>query len=290
MILSAGFGTRLRPLTDELAKPLMPVGDRPILAHVVEVLARGGVRDVVVNTHHRASDFDRWSGRLGSNLQVVHEARILGTAGGLAHASAALGPSDVVVWNGDILAPDLDVAALVERRRQTGVDVLWVVERGAEGTGTVGLDDRGNVVRLRGRRFGVEASGGNFLGVQAVSAELRAGLPPEGCLVADVALPLLERGGTIASFAFDGAWDDVGTPAALLQANLRWLDRQGLAAYAAPDAQVEAGVRLERTIVGSGAVVRGSGRVYESVVFPGAEITAPEERALVAPRARVTLV
>jgi mannose-1-phosphate guanylyltransferase len=289
MVLSAGFGTRLRPLTDELAKPLMPVGDRPMLAHVVETLARGGVRHVVINTHHRAADFSRRIEELGASIRVVHESEILGTAGGVAHASAELGASDVVVWNGDILAPDLDVGALVDRRAATGSDTLWVVEPRAPGEGTVGLDAKGNVVRLRGERFGPEAFGGDFLGIQAMSAAFRAGLPEKGCLVADVALPLLRRGGSIGSFAFEGSWDDVGTPETLLRANLRWLERHGLASHRAPDALVEEGVRLERSIVGASAVVRGAGLLRECMVFPGAELGAPASRTIAGRAAMVRL-
>jgi mannose-1-phosphate guanylyltransferase len=289
MVLSAGFGTRLRPLTDELAKPLMPVGDRTMLAHAVETLRRGGIRDVVLNTHHRAADFDGRIRELGGNVQVVHESEILGTAGGVANASAELGAGDVVVWNGDILAPDLDVAALIERRAATGSDTLWVVAPRPSGEGTVGLDAGGRVVRLRGERFGSEASGGDFLGIQAMGPALRATLPVRGCLVASVALPLLRRGGAIGSFVFEGFWEDVGTPEALLRANARWLERQGLASYVAPGAHIDAGVRLERSIVGTGGVVRGSGVVRDSVVFPSAELLAPAARTLAGQKASVTV-
>src|SRR5207244_2363614 len=182
-----------------------------MLAHVVEALARGGVQNVVVNTHHRADDFARWIGSLMLEIQVVHEPEILGTAGGVANAATALGEGDVIVWNGDILAPDLDVGALAERRASLGVDALWVVAPAARGEGTVGLDEGGRIVRLRGETFGAEASGGEFLGVQAMSASFRATLPRSGCLVGDVALPLLRRGGSIASWSFAGSWDDVGT-------------------------------------------------------------------------------
>jgi mannose-1-phosphate guanylyltransferase len=289
IVLSAGFGTRLRPLTDELAKPLMPVGDRSMIAHVVETLGRGGIRDVVVNTHHRAEDFvgrfDGWD----ANIRVVHESEILGTAGGVANASAELGASDVVVWNGDILAPDLDVGALTNRRAATGGDVIWVVEPRAAGEGTVGLDVEGHVVRLRDERFGDEARGGDFLGIQVMSATFRATLPRIGCLVADVALPFLRRGGTIGSFAFQGFWDDVGTPDMLLRANLRWLERHELASYRAADARVEAGVRLERSIVGTGGAVVGDGIVRECVVFPGAVLRAPAVRTVAGRVAAVTL-
>jgi mannose-1-phosphate guanylyltransferase len=290
MVLSAGFGTRLRPFSDELAKPLMPVGDRPMLAHVVDALRRGGVSDIVVNTHHRAGDFDREIEALRANVHVLHEPSILGTAGGVANAAAALGAEDVVVWNGDILAPDLDVAALLGRLTSEPGGVVWVVAPRRVGEGTVGLDVKGHVVRLRGETFGQESSGGDFLGIQAVGAAFRAQLPREGCLVADVALPLLRRGATVASFAFAGTWVDIGTPEALLEANLAWLDRHGFAFHVADGARIDQGVRPVRSLVGAGAVVRGEGELRECVVFPGAEVEAPAERTIVGRRAKIVVL
>jgi len=288
MVLSAGFGTRLRPFTDELAKPLMPVGDRPMLAHVIDALRRGDVRDVVVNTHHRAGDFDREIEALRANVHVVHEPSILGTAGGVANAATALGDGDVVVWNGDILAPDLDVAALFGALRAVG-DVIWVVAPRRVGEGTVGLDSAGRVVRLRGEMFGAEVSGGDFLGIQALGPAFRATLPREGCLVADVALPRLRRGESIACLAFTGAWQDVGTPAALLRANLAWLERNGLPFYAAESARVAPAVRLAGSVVGAGAVVRGEGELRACVVLPRGELEAPAERTIAGSRAAIAI-
>src|SRR5262245_37568354 len=113
MILAAGLGTRLRPLTDELPKPLVPVGDRPALAHIADQLARAGIHEAVLNTHHLAEAFsaERLAG-LPIRISMIHEPRILGTGGGIANAARALGEGEVVVWNGDILA-DLDVHALL---------------------------------------------------------------------------------------------------------------------------------------------------------------------------------
>ncbi len=92
MILAAGLGTRLRPLTDLLPKPLVPVGDRPAVAHVAERLAAAGIREVVLNTHHLAGAFTaEILAGLPIALRVVHEREILGTAGGVANASALLG-------------------------------------------------------------------------------------------------------------------------------------------------------------------------------------------------------
>jgi mannose-1-phosphate guanylyltransferase len=289
IVLSAGFGTRLRPLTDNLPKPLMPVGDRPMIAHVTGALSGSGIERVVANTHHLAIDFEHEIERLGLDIEVVHEPEILGTAGGVANAGAALGAGEILIWNGDILAPALDVRSLRDRFEAAPVAALWVVEPTADRRGTVGLDEEGNVIRLRGEVFGREVSGGEYLGIQVMSAGLRETLPKEGCLVGDVALPLLRRGGKIASFCFRDQWDDVGEPAALLRANQRWLARRGLAAWSAADAELAPGVRLERSIVGSGARVRGAGVVTDSVVFPGAELLAPSERLLVAKMCRLAV-
>jgi mannose-1-phosphate guanylyltransferase len=289
IVLSAGLGTRLGALTLELAKPLMPVGDRPALAHIVEGLAAGGIARIAINTHHRPGDFTAARHRLGADVELLHETKILGTAGGVANAETALGAGDALVWNGDILAPDLDVAAILAafgtlrgNGAVRGADSLWVVAPLPAGEGTVGLDDEGHVVRLRGETFGEERSGGDYLGIQLMSAELRRLLPREGCLVGDVALPHLQNGGRIATFAFDGEWDDIGSPPSLLRANLRWLARRGGTSWCAPGAKIDPLARLEASIVGAGARVTGAGFVRECVVFPGATMTAPATRKLVA--------
>src|SRR3954463_10751331 len=103
IVLSAGLGTRLRPLTDDLPKPLMPVGDRPMLAHILDRLRSANVVDLRINTHHRASEFSSHAQHLGPGLNVIHEPAILGTAGGVANATDGLADDELIVWNGDIL-------------------------------------------------------------------------------------------------------------------------------------------------------------------------------------------
>ena len=283
MVLCAGLGTRLDPLTRALAKPLMPVGDRAVLTHIVGWLDRAGVERIVVNTHHRPQDFTRDFLRFEREIRLSHEAKILGTAGGIAHAAGEIGEGSVVVWNGDILAPDFDVAELLDRGAGAGAEMVWVVAPAASGSGTVGLDAQGHVVRLRGERFGEEVAGGDFLGIQMIGPGIRRLLPREGCLVADVALPFLRRGGRIASLLHGGDWDDIGQPAFLLRANLRWLERRRLLSWSAASAAVGEGVSVDRSVVGEGAAITGVGSVRESVVFPGARLSAPAARMLVAP-------
>jgi mannose-1-phosphate guanylyltransferase len=267
----------------------MPVGDRPMIVHICDGLRGAGIDKIVANTHHLAIDFEHEIHRLGVDLEVVHEAEILGTAGGVANAGAALGEGGIVIWNGDILAPELDVRALLGAFSEIGAPALWVVEPAAVGCGTVGLDETGGIVRLRGEVFGREVSGGEYLGIQVMSSPLRETLPREGCLVADVALPLLRRGGRIASFPFRDEWHDVGHPTALLRANLRWLERRHLGSWRSEDADVAPGASLHQSLIGAGARVGGVGAVTESVIFPGAEVLAPCHRMLVARTCRLAV-
>jgi mannose-1-phosphate guanylyltransferase len=287
MILAAGLGTRLRPLTDELPKPLVWIGDRPMLAHIAVRLAEGGVRAAVLNAHHRAADFSAGAlDALPIPVHVLREPEILGTAGGVSNAAAALGEGDVVVWNGDILA-DLDVAALCAEHRERGAAATLAVAPRAAGEGTVGMDAGGRVVRLRGERFGEEAGGGDFIGVQVLGGALRRRLPDRGCLVGDAYLPWLRAGGALATFRAPDVWDDVGTVASYLRANARWLSRSGRRAYVAPDAIVAAGVEVIDSVVGAGARVAGGGALRGCVVWPRAEARAPLEGAVVSTAGRV---
>jgi mannose-1-phosphate guanylyltransferase len=286
MILAAGFGTRLRPLTDELPKPLLPVGDRPAIAHIAGRLAAAGIQRASLNTHHLAEAFsaERLAG-LPVHLTVIHEPRILGTAGGVANAAPHLGAGDAIVWNGDILA-DLDVRALFQSHAQAeaqgGALATLAVAPRPRGEGTVGLDARGAVVRLRGERFGEEASGGDFLGIQVLGAALRRKLPEVGCLVGDGYLPALREGAFIAAAPFDGDWGDIGSVAAYLDENVRWLRSQtGRPAHCGEGARVEASIELSDSVVGAFATVTGRGALRRVVVWPLARAVAPLEDAVV---------
>src|SRR5580692_8566332 len=156
MVLAAGLGTRLAPLSAWVAKPLVPVGDRPALAHVLE-RARDFGGPIVVNAHHHASQVAAFLERERDNILISHEKELLGTAGGVHRALDKLGSQDVLVWNADILAP-LDVAALRERHERgegagsdgggSAVRATLVVSAAPDG-GNVGVDARGRVVRLR---------------------------------------------------------------------------------------------------------------------------------------------
>ena len=283
MVLCAGLGTRLRPLTLELPKPLVPIGDRSILAHVADRLARAGLDSFVINTHWLPEAFPPVLQRLPLKGRSVHEPTILGTAGGVAGARSLLGPPPVLVWNGDILV-DPPISELFARAAD-GLCMAVVPRRAGEGT--VGRDRRGRVCRLRGEVFGEEASGGDYVGVAALGARCLDGLPEVGCLIGDWALPELRKGGTVQTAEVTGSWVDAGDPAAYLEANLRWLDSRGATHWIGPGAFVSAGVELRRSIVGAGARIQGRGLVADCVVWQAGQVSAPATRSVVTTRGRI---
>jgi len=296
LILAAGFGRRLRPLTLELPKPVVPVGDRPLLAHIAAACRAAGISTLVANAHHEHAKLSSAIKYLSLNIEVMVEGEIRGTAGGVAGARGRFEPGPVLVWNGDILT-DAPVKALVARAGERDRQVLAVSPRPL-GAGTVGMDEEGNVVRLRGRVFGREAQSGDYVGVMALGPSVVASLPERGCLMADVALPHLAAGGRVETLPSLAPWSDLGDLGAYVAANFRWLDEKlaageprGLGlpggSWLAPGVSPPSGIALERCLLGAGAVLGGVGTLAEVIVWPGAPVVAPLARAVVLSSGRV---
>jgi mannose-1-phosphate guanylyltransferase len=282
MVLAAGYGTRLLPLTAGRVKSLLPVGDRPALAQVLDRLSAAGVPRVVVNAHHRAEDIQAFAASRGAGVAVSEEKELLGTAGGVAHAASALGRGDVIVWNADVIA-DIDLRGLAAAHAVAGAEATLVVQIRPLGRGPVGLDHKGCVARLRAERFADEVHGGEFVGVSVLSAGMRARLPERGCLVGDAWLPALRSGAKLRAFEYGSSWHDIGTPRGYLAGNLAWLRARRLDHWAGEGAQVTPGVILDQSILGAGAMAVGSGPLARCVVWAGACATAPLTDAIVGP-------
>lgn len=284
MILAAGLGTRLAPLTDFRAKALMPLGDRPVLAHLVEKMRAAKMGKIVANAHHRADEIAAFARKNLPDLAISLERDLLGTAGGVHHARTLLGDGDVLVWNGDIVA-DVDPDALIALHAQSETEATLVVRPRPPGEGNVGIDANGFVVRLRKEttRDG-EIEGGEFLGIHVVGAALREALPEVGCLVGDAYLPALRRGAKVGVMRYEKIFHDIGTPAAYLDASLAWLRSIGRAAWAGEGARIADGIEMVDALVGRGATVSGKGRLERVVVWPDAHAEVPLENAIVAPQ------
>jgi mannose-1-phosphate guanylyltransferase len=129
MILAAGFGTRLRPLTDRMPKALMPVANRPILAWSMDYLRNYGVTDIIINTHHHHEQVVNYVRRhpphgVGAETRV--EPQILGTGGGIKNVEDFFDPEPFVVMNADILT-DIDLEAALHDHRSSGALVTLVL-------------------------------------------------------------------------------------------------------------------------------------------------------------------
>lgn len=306
-VLAAGLGTRLRPLTDRLPKPAVPVAGLPLVRYALARLAESGASRAVVNAHHLADEMEaaaRASGRaVGLEVAVSREPSIAGTGGALREARALLaGAGVVVLWNGDILF-DLELGPVVEAHLSSGALatlVLAPMPAGAE-YGAVEVDRGLAVRRIAGRGPGGEGlSSFHFTGVHLLSPALLDAVPakPFACDINQhVYPPLLAGGGVRGLVVSTGYWNDLGTPERYLAANLDLLAgragrplpaadfRGGLeerepGLFVAPDARVEGGASLSApALVGPGAEVLSGARVgplailgARSRVGPGAEV------------------
>lgn len=289
MLLAAGLGTRLRPLTTVLPKPVVPVLDRPLAAYALEHLARCGVRQVVLNTHHLAHAVSRELGEElatpggALSLAYSHEPEILGTAGGIRQMLPHVGGSTFLVLNGDVLfAPDL--AAALAHHRATGALATLVVRRDPDAArwGAVEVAPDGLVRRLVGRPAAAAAAEPfMFTGVHVIEPELAPLLPERGCIVRDVYVPLLERGGRLAAYVEEAQWRDLGTVAAYLETVLDlasgkvpWPSVQPSpgGAWVGPGASIDAAASLSTDVVIGPAAHVGAVRLARATVWPGVRV------------------
>lgn len=238
MILAAGLGTRMRPLTDYRAKPALPVQGRPVISLLLALLSQGGIREVMINLHHlpdsirEAVDRDHPE---GLDIHWSHEDSPLGTGGGLRRAAAFLRQSDeCLVLAGDMLL-DTDLPALLDRHRASRRDVTVVLldDPRLDEFGSIGIDSSARVVRIgetpvRIGGAGPEVARGLFTSLRIFGREALSSWPTDADQgfedLRDWLLPRLESGaldlgGEIVSRS-ECVWEPVGTPAEYLRANL----------------------------------------------------------------------
>ncbi|MFO8071691.1 MAG: sugar phosphate nucleotidyltransferase [Polyangia bacterium] len=303
MILAAGFGTRLRPITERIPKPLVPVVGRPNISRTIEQLGRLGIRELAINLHHlpdaiRAALGD--GSDLGAKIAYSEERpEILGTGGGIRRALPLLGDGTFAVVNGDALfAPDLE-SALAAHRRSGALATLVVREDPcAEELGAVHADESGRVRRIAGR--GADRAGLRpfmFTGVHIVEPEIGEHLPRKGCVVRDSYIPLLESGARIGAWIDTGFFCDLGTCGRYLAANVDLVTGAArIAGFTAPDdgVLVAADARVDpRAELGAGAVVESGAelaagaRVERAVVLPGAAVRGELEDAIACPNGEI---
>ncbi|HKY64208.1 MAG TPA: NDP-sugar synthase [bacterium] len=238
IVLAAGLGTRLRPLTLRIPKPALPVGGAPILLYNLFLLKEAGVDRITLNLHHRPEVIRRLldKGRpLGLKLGYSYEPKILGTAGGIAQALDGLDGSPTFILNGDILM-DLDLKAMAAEHFRVGAQatLACVGKEKAPVTSFVEYDKLGRIWRIAGNpariakssppfekggsggispKSGPKLTSAIFSGAHLLDPKLFADYPRGrfGCIIRQVYQPALERGERLQAYSHRDAWWDLGT-------------------------------------------------------------------------------
>jgi NDP-sugar pyrophosphorylase family protein len=223
MVLAAGLGTRLRPLTDTTPKALLEIGGRPMIEYPLRMLARVGVAEVVVNVHHLAEQIYAALGdgsRYGLRIRYSPEDPILDTGGAIARVRAFLDDGPFAVANCDaLLDPDLAAAWALHQREGAVVTLVVREDPEAERYGALDLDPSGRVKRFLGQPAQVSGplERRMFCGVHLVSPRLFAHMPARDVfsITRDVYAALVRQGAPIFGLDHRGYWRDLGTRASL---------------------------------------------------------------------------
>ena len=233
LVLAAGLGTRLQPLTDTWPKPAVPLLGQPLLRYTLAVLARAGVTDVGLNTHHLAAVMQRVAteeaARFGMGLTLSHEPVIQGTAGGIRGLRRLVeDEAAFVVWNGDALFP-LELGPVLAAHQESGAAATLVLLPMPPGASfaTVDTDAQGQVRRIAGRGPGGEhLTPWHFSGVHLLSPRVFSAMAASGPedINRDVYPRLLAQGDSVRGSVVQAAWNDVGTPSRYLEAQAALLE------------------------------------------------------------------
>lgn len=224
MLLAAGLGTRMRPLTDRTPKPLLPLGGQPLIDHALDRLAEAGVRTVAVNAYWKADQLEAHlqarSQRLPRTI-LRREASLLETGGGVKAALDLLGPGPFFVVNGDAFwldGPQPTLGRLVAAFDPAEVDGVLLVHRTFQVHADVGLGDfvldAWGGLRRRAER---EVAPYIYAGVQLIAPALLEGTP-EGAFSMNRAWDNAMAAGRLRAVVHDGLWFHLSTPTDLAEA------------------------------------------------------------------------
>jgi NDP-sugar pyrophosphorylase family protein len=279
-VLGAGLGQRLRPLTDILPKPLIPVFHQPLITHAFDHLMAAGVREFVVNTHHLPEAYARAfpeSTYRGAPIAFRHEApERLETAGGIANVRDLLREKPFVVYNGDILT-NLPLEPLIRAHEEEG-NLVTLALRSTGPALHIGYDEvSGRITDIR-NKLGTGNEGTHlFTGIYVCSPEFHEWLTPGKVeSVIPIFLKMIEQGAGLGGVVLDeGHWWDLGSREAYLEAH-QALHEQGHTAPAiSAGARIDSGAILRGlNVVGDDAVVESGAELEDCLLWPGAHVKA----------------
>ena len=283
-VLGAGLGLRLRPLTDDLPKPLVPIFGKPLITFAFDHLAAVGVQSFVVNTHHLPGDFETLlvdGAYRQLPVRLVHEPVLLETGGGIKNAQPWLGTKPFLVYSGDVLT-DLPLEPLIEEHFRSGNDVTLAI-RATGLASNVAFRD-GRVLDI-GNRYGHPGSH-DYANVSIWSPAIFNRIPSEKKISF---IPILAEwigaGGKIGGVVLnEGRWFNLGSRAEYLAVHRLIVEKAWRPDYVqpsawpiriAPDATVDPSAEVRGcSSIGAGCRIGAGAIVEDSILWPGAQIAS----------------
>ncbi len=276
VILAAGLGTRMRPLTDKTAKPALPVLNEPLIVRTLRGLKRAGVSEVMINLHHRPDTIRAAipQGDLGLKIKYSRETAILGTGGALRKIRAWVGRDPVLLVNGDVIF-DFDLKAMVTSHKKTNALATLALKPNPNPRKykPVVTDRAGRILSIRGLPRARKGAVSLFASVHILEPVILDRLPPGASdTVGDLYIPLLREGAHLQGVRQTGVWHDLGSPSGYLKAQTRLLSTGASkrSVLIDPSVRVGKGARIARSVVGAGCVIEPSARIEGSVIWDGA--------------------
>jgi NDP-sugar pyrophosphorylase family protein/aminoglycoside/choline kinase family phosphotransferase len=293
LILAAGLGERLRPITDHLPKPLLPILGKPVIERVVERVSALPVKRIGINLHHKPQMIRDWAEASGyaGEIDFFHEEAILGTGGAIKNAESFLQGAAFIVHNSDILS-NVSLETLIDRHFSQGNAVTLAVH-GYHKFNNVWLDEQGEL-RFVGKKDDGEKGLRNvsFTGIAVYSPGFLGLLPPGNSSVVDAWLRAASSGLKVGTVDFTGCrWDDIGTPKAFSSHVFNALKEEGETIFVDPSAYCS-GARLgANAVIERGSILDEGVSLRNCILLPGARAGKDEqiENAIVGPDYRIEL-
>lgn len=230
MILAAGLGTRMRPLTEKMPKPLLLIGNRPIIHYTLLFLKKYGITDVIINLHHLADkmreNLDDGSG-FGMKIAYSFEPEILGTGGGIKKVEPFLSDNTFVVINGDILI-DVDLNDVIRFHKEKNATATMVLRKddNIERYGTIGIDKENRIRQfLNIIKSDETLTRLMFTGLHILEPTIFSYLPEKGCINRTAYPEMIKNGEQVFGYVMNGYWRDLGTPEAYSSAEKELKER-----------------------------------------------------------------
>jgi NDP-sugar pyrophosphorylase family protein len=293
MILAAGFGTRLWPLTEDRTKPAIPLLGRPLITYVVEYLAAHGIRQIIVNLHHKPDSIRgalKDGSQFGVNICYSYEEQILGTSGALDRVRHLLSGDDFVVINGKIIT-QIDLRAVISFHRSRGALATLVLRpnRARERFTIVELDSGGRILGFDGLPKPESAAEPlMFTGIQVLSPRIFEYIPRDSFSHSTVHVypRAIASGEAVLGYVSEEEWHEVSTLARYLEVSLLLMRQRGLSFVAGRGSIIEEGALVQDSVLWEGVRIERSARVRESVLADGVRIPAGSqiERSVVVRR------